>query len=66
MQFRLRTLLLALAIGPPVVAWWQGSLAISLDTWCNAMLALGWGLLVFGLWCICGPLILAQLSRCKT
>jgi hypothetical protein len=52
MQYRLRTLLIFLAVGPPVVAWGSGRSIVSVDTCCNVFLALGWLLVVFGLWCL--------------
>jgi len=48
MRFRLRTLMIAMALGPPVFAlwprWWNES-----PGW-TIYFAISWGLIVLGLW----------------
>jgi hypothetical protein len=50
MQYRLRTLLILLAIGPPAIAWLPGWWQEQYGFFWTAYFAVAWAMIVLGLW----------------
>jgi hypothetical protein len=46
MQYHLRTLLIVMAVGPPLMAWHVGGVIDSLEDWWNALMGFAWALFV--------------------
>jgi hypothetical protein len=45
-RYKLRTLLILLAVGPPLMAWHAGGAIDSLEDWWNALMGFAWALTV--------------------
>jgi hypothetical protein len=46
MRYRLRTLLILMAVGPPLMAWHVGGVIDSLEDWWNALMGFAWAVVV--------------------